>query len=418
KKIDYRIEVPESAYLMWIDEHKIASAIQTLLSNAFKYTPNHGCIMLQVESIEIDQHKECKITVSDTGQGISAEYQQHIFESFITTPNVPTLSSTVGIGLHIVKHTVELHHGNITLQSQQGEGSTFTLYIPEGKEHFCQDPNVHVQEPACQPHDNQTKPLFEQSILVIEDNKEVRTYICSLFQNEYHMIEASDGAEGVQLAVEKQPMLIISDIMMPVKDGITCCKEIKESPRTAHIPVLMLTAKGEDDDMLQAINSGADDYMIKPFNPQILVSKVHHLIQQRNRLKRIYTQTLMLNQHKQEMEEKQQSEENDFLQSVIQVIEANLADDKFNVKMLAEQLNMSQPTLYRRLKQVSKLNAIDMIRGVRMSQAASLLLEQRYSIQEITERVGYSDIRTLRKHFTEQFGISPSKFLEEHEEKR
>lgn len=418
KKIDYRIEVPESAYLMWIDEHKIASAIQNLLSNAFKYTPNHGRIILQVESIEIDQHKECKITVSDTGQGISAEYQQHIFESFITTPNVPTLSSTVGIGLHIVKHTVELHHGNITLQSQQGEGSTFTLYIPEGKEHFCQDPNVHVQEPVSQPHDNQSKPLFEQSILVIEDNKEVRTYICSLFQNEYHMIEASDGAEGVQLAVEKQPMLIISDIMMPVKDGITCCKEIKESPRTAHIPVLMLTAKGEDDDMLQAINSGADDYMIKPFNPQILVSKVHHLIQQRNRLKRIYTQTLMLNQHQQEMEEKVQSEENDFLQSVIQVIEANLADDKFNVKMLAEQLNMSQPTLYRRLKQVSKLNAIDMIRGVRMSKAASLLLEQRYSIQEITERVGYSDIRTLRKHFTEQFGISPSKFLEEQAEKQ
>lgn len=412
KKIDYRMDIPDSSYLIWIDENKIASAIQNLLSNAFKYTPNHGRILLQVEAIEVDQQKKCKITVSDTGQGISAEYQQHIFDSFITTPNVPTLSSAVGIGLHIVKHTIDLHHGNITLQSLPGQGSTFTLYIPEGKEHFCQDPDVHLQEPISHPHNGQSSAISKQSILVIEDNQEVRTYICSLFQNKYNVIEAPDGAEGVQLAMEKQPTLIITDIMMPVKDGVTCCKEIKASPRTAHIPVLMLTAKGEDGDMLQAINSGADDYMIKPFNPQILISKVHHLIQQRNKLKQIYTQTLMLNQHQQEAEENGLNKENEFLQSVIQVIEANLSNEKFNVKILAEQLNMSQPTLFRKLKQVSKLNAIDMIHGIRMSKVASLLLEQQYTLQEISERVGYNDIRTLRKHFIEQFGVSPSKFLE------
>ena len=416
QQIDYRMEIPESPRFLWIDENKIASAVQNLLSNAFKYTPRQGTIRLSVESVEIDGHRECKITVADTGQGIPEEYQQHIFESFITTPNEPTLSSTVGIGLHIVKHTINLHHGNITLQSRPGEGSTFTLFIPEGKEHYSQDAEVHLQEPSGRESEEQQPLPSQQTILVIEDNPEVRSYICSLFSNEYSVMEAADGAEGVAVAMEKQPTLIISDIMMPIKDGFTCCKEIKESPRTAHIPVLMLTAKGEEGDMLEAIRSGADDYVIKPFNPQILVSKVHHLIEQRNRLKRIYTQTLMLNQRLQEAEGKEESEENAFLQSVIQVIEANLSNEKFNVKMLAEQLNMSQPTLYRRLKQVSKLNAIDMIRGIRMSKVASLLLEQRYTLQEITEKVGYSDIRTLRKHFTDQFGISPSKFIEQHDQ--
>lgn len=222
----------------------------------------------------------------------------------------------------------------------------------------------------------------------------------------------SEPEEMVDVAMSKIPDLIISDIMMPVKDGFTCCRELREQPRTAHIPILMLTAKAEDADVLQASKIGVDDYMMKPFNPEVLKAKVRNLILQRERLKRIYTKTLMLKQQESEPETDGNNAPDDFIQQIIHVIEANLANENFNVKMLAEQLNMSQPTLYRKIKQRSELSAIDMIRSVRMSKAASLIMENRYSIQEIAEMVGYSDTRTLRKHFTEQFGVSPSKYME------
>lgn len=195
---------------------------------------------------------------------------------------------------------------------------------------------------------------------------------------------------------------------MPVKDGLECCRELKESPQTASIPILMLTAKSEDSDVIQALGLGADDYMMKPFNPEMLKSRVRNLIRQRERLQRLYTGTLQL-----KADENQQTSngtEDYFIQQVIQVIEANLADENFNVKMLADQLHMSQPTLYRKIKQRSELAAIDMIRSVRMSKAASLILENRYSMQEIAKMVGYNDTRTLRKHFMAQFGVSPSKY--------
>lgn len=170
----------------------------------------------------------------------------------------------------------------------------------------------------------------------------------------------------------------------------------------------MLTAKAEDADILQSARSGADDYMMKPFNPEILKAKVDNLILQREQLKRIYTKALMLKQKSEEG-----GQEDTFLLQLIHVIEANIPNENFNVKMLAEQLNMSQPTLYRKVKQRSDLSVIDMIRSIRISKAASLILEKQYSIQEITEMVGYSDTRTLRKHFTEHFGVSPSKYIGE-----
>lgn len=169
--------------------------------------------------------------------------------------------------------------------------------------------------------------------------------------------------------------------MMPVKDGFACCREIRERQETAHIPILMLTARAEDADVLQGSRSGADDYMMKPFNPEVLKAKVENLILQRERLKRIYTKALMLKQEPAEDEEA----DDVFMQKLINVIEKNLSDDNFNVKMLAEQLHMSQPTLYRKVKQRSELSVVDMIRSIRVSKAASLIMENRYSIQEISE---------------------------------
>lgn len=422
KGFNFTVELLKEPLLLWIDVEKVSSAIRNLLSNAFKYTSPNGNVTLKMDRVEIDDFSFCSIIVSDTGKGIPEELQGRIFESFITGENTPLFSNKVGIGLRIVKNTMDLHHGAVILDSIPGKGSTFTLLIPEGNAHFSEDRYEIIGTPemeeqslpllTVQVEDREEKPSNRKnSLLIIEDNEEIRHYVYTLFCKDYAVYEAADGEEGVRIATDKLPDLIISDIMMPVKDGFTCCRELREQPRTAHIPILMLTAKAEDADVLHASRIGVDDYMMKPFNPEILKSKVQSLIVQRERLKRIYTKTLMLKQQE-NVELTDGNASNDFIQQIIQIIEANISNESFNVKMLADQLNMSQPTLYRKLKQHSELAAIEIIRSVRMSKAASLIMENRYSIQEIAEMVGYSDTRTLRKHFSEQFGVSPSKYMD------
>lgn len=419
-QLEFTINLPDEPMPLWIDIEKITSAIRNLLSNAFKYTHPLGKIWIEADRVEIDKQGYCRITVSDTGEGIPEDLQKSVFESFVTGENRPGFSTKMGVGLCIVKNTMDLHHGLVSLESVQGSGSKFTLLIPEGRGHFANDKYEVIENPSIEnapfvylpPKAAVVQEVVKnmKRILIIEDNEEVRQYICSLFHNDYNIIQAADGEEGIRAAMEQIPDIIISDVMMPVKDGFACCRELRENFRTAHIPILMLTAKAEDKDILYGSKVGADEYMMKPFNPEILKSKVENLVLQRERLKHIYTKTLMLHSDELSVADKEGTDE--FMKQVIYIIETNLSDENFNVKMLADQLNMSQPTLYRKMKQRSELAAIDMIRSVRMSKAASLIMENRYTIQEIAEMVGYSDTRTLRKHFTEQFGVSPSKYME------
>lgn len=417
---EINISQVKSPYILYIDTTKIASAIRNLISNAFKYTPSGGTISVTITKTVIDENSFCTIKVEDTGTGIPENLQERIFESFITGDNQASFSTKIGVGLKIVKNTMDLHHGRVTLQSIPGKGSCFELHIPEGKAHFSED-NYHlletneaenlIRKPEEFPVENLSTELVQQSvthkktILVVEDNEDMRHYICSLFVAKYTLLEACNGQEGLNEAIEGHPDLIIMDVMMPVMDGFSCCREIKTQLQTIHIPVLMLTSKAEDNDVLQSSKCGADDYMMKPFNPEVLKAKVDNLILQREQLKRIYTKALMLKQTPQSEES-----ENVFIQKAIEVIKQNLSDEHFNVKSLASLLNISQPTLYRKMKQCTDMSVVDIIRSVRVSHAASLIMENRYSIQEISEKVGFSDVRTLRKHFTEQFGVSPSKY--------
>lgn len=423
KKIDYVVDLPDKGILLWVDVEKISSAVRNLLSNAFKYTGAGGNITLSVKENTIDEKEYCRIVVADTGKGISSDLQNRVFESFVTGDASPSFSTKVGIGLRIVKNTMDLHHGTVDLQSVPGEGSVFTLNLPKGKDHFvddrCEEMTYEqvtgevVEERKVMELGEATEiittatPKYKSTLLIIEDNPDIRQYIVSIFQGNYNILEAADGEEGVIQAARYIPDLIISDIMMPVKDGFTCCKEIREQVETAHIPILMLTAKAEDTDIIKSAQIGVDDYMMKPFNPEILKAKVDNLILRREHLKRIYTKSLMLKQAAPE------TEEDEFMQKVINVIEANLANEDFSVQMLADQLNMSQPTLYRKIKERSELSIIKVIRSVRMSKAASLIMEHKYSIMEISEMVGFNDPNTFRKHFTEQFGVLPSKYDEQ-----
>jgi len=422
RKIDFVIDLPNRSIPLWVDVEKVASAVRNLLSNAFKYTEAGGKITLSLVENTLDEKEYCRIVVSDTGRGIPDELQYRVFDSFVTGATAPSFSTKVGIGLHIVKNTMDMHHGTVDLQSELGKGSIFSLNFPKGKAHFADDnyeetvyelasdeTNLEkgTSEPEQMTKEDKVAARYKATLLVVEDNFDIRQYIVSLFRSEYNVLEADDGEEGVKLATLHLPDLIISDIMMPIKDGFTCCKEIREQVETAHIPLLMLTAKAEDTDIIKGTQLGVDDYMMKPFNPLILKAKVENLILRRKHLKRIYTKSLMLKQTVQE------TEGDDFMQKVINIIEANLTNEHFNVQTLATQLNMSQPTLFRKIKERSELSISKVIRSVRMSKAASLITEHKYSILEISEMVGFNDPNTFRKHFTEQFGIPPSKYNEQ-----
>ncbi|MDH6534109.1 signal transduction histidine kinase/DNA-binding response OmpR family regulator/ligand-binding sensor domain-containing protein [Parabacteroides sp. PM5-20] len=418
KNIDYQFIHQPDELRLWVDVSKIQSALRNLLSNAFKYTSPQDQIRIVLKQQTVDNNSYCTIEVIDTGIGIEEELQKRVFDSFITGKADPSMSTKVGIGLRIVKNTMDLHHGKVLLESNPGEGTKFILFIPEGKQHFAEDKYELEEEKDTAENINVTYLSLEQTeqpkkksgkqILIIEDNDEMRQYIRSLFGKEYIVLEATDGQQGLDKAIEEEPDLIISDIMMPVKDGFTCCEELKSQLKTAHIPIILLTAKAEDADLLKSMRIGVDDYLMKPFNPEVLKIKVENLIRNREELKRIYTRTLLTVQN----EPDEEDEKSLFMQKVITLIELNLTHPDFNAKSLAEKLNCSQPTLYRKIKLHTGLSIIEVIRSIRMSKAASYLMERKYSVQEVCEMVGYNDMNTFRKFFNKQFGVSPSRYVE------
>ena len=434
KKREFLVQVDTVPLYLWVDVAKIESAVQNLLSNAFKYTSQNGRIELAVSEAEIDGRPYCLVTVSDNGVGIPDDLQQHVFDSFVTGKRIPQYSTSIGLGLHIVKHTMGLHHGFVTLTSRVGEGSRF-VHIPVGLSHFVPGEYEMVPDPVkgdlLEECTTEERPMEEviaeknetmeetvnrvknnkEFLLIIEDHDEMREYLCSLFKEDYNVIEAGNGEEGVAMADKYIPKLIISDIMMPVKDGFECSREIRENKRTFHIPVIFLTAKAEDADRLKSLQIGVDDYIMKPFNPELLKEKVKALIEQRDLLRKLYAKTLMLDE---EVLESSEDVQDVFMPKMLQIIEENLSNRNFTIKVLTDQLNMSQPTLYRKVKQKTGLSIIEVIHGVRMSKAASIIMSRRYSsLTEVAEMVGYDSMISFRKQFVAQFGVLPSKYMEE-----
>ena len=435
KKREFLVQVDTVPLYLWVDVAKIESAVQNLLSNAFKYTSQNGRIELAVSEAEIDGRPYCLVTVSDNGVGIPDDLQQHIFDSFVTGKRIPQYSTSIGLGLHIVKHTMGLHHGFVTLTSRVGEGSRFVLHIPVGLSHFAPGEYEMVPDPVkgdlleeCPAEERPMEEVVEEKnetmeeavnrvknnkeyLLIIEDHDEMREYLCGLFKEDYNVIEAGNGEEGVIMADKYIPKLIISDIMMPIKDGFECSQEIRENKRTFHIPVIFLTAKAEDADRLKSLQIGVDDYIMKPFNPELLKEKVKALIEQRDLLRKLYAKTLMLDE---EVLESSEDVQDVFMPKMLQIIEENLSNRNFTIKVLTDKLNMSQPTLYRKVKQKTGLSIIEVIHGVRMSKAASIIMSGRYSsLTEVAEMVGYDSMISFRKQFVAQFGVLPSKYMEE-----
>lgn len=413
-KVNYHIHIETEDTEIFYDADMITIILDNLMSNAAKYT-SEGDITLSLRSVEENQIKYTEISVSDTGHGIDAEALPHIFDRYYQAKSKYQASGS-GIGLALVKGLSELHEGILKVESTVDTGTTFTLRLLTENTY----PNaIHAQ------HDMEKKPMDAEEttitdtptenhpiVLVVEDNADIREYIRSSFTDIYEVITAKDGKEGWELAQVRIPNIIVSDIMMPVMDGIELCKRIKEDMRTSHIPVILLTAKDSLQDKEEGYASGADSYLTKPFSAKLLHSRINNLLETRKKIASLLA--LADTQPKQESAVSSLNKlDNEFLQKITQIIEENLEMEKMDIAFIADKMCMSHSTLYRKIKGLTDMSANEFIRKVKMRKGVELLMSGQYTISEIAYMIGFSSVAYFRQCFKDEYGMSPSDYVKQ-----
>lgn len=408
----------------WIDKDKLEKIIYNLLSNAFKFTPVSGSISVNVNKISIDENEYAEIKVSDTGIGIPKAKLDKIFDRFyqVDDSNQRSFGGS-GIGLALVKELIDLHKWNITVASEIDKGTEFTIHIPLHDDYLDEDQKVRsdlridVEKPKniseSNKEDNSEKlseeilGITKPSILIVEDSKDVRLYLNDLLSNEYHLYEAVNGKEGITVAQEKIPDLIISDVMMPEMDGMEFCRRIKTDWLTSHIPVIMLTAKASGESKIEGLEIGADDYLTKPFNSKELFVRVKNLLEQRRLLREKFSKE----EYKKPETVTANPLDEEFLQKAFSLAEKNLDNVNFDTEAFAKEMFLSRMQLHRKLQAITGQTPGDFVRSFRLKKAAQMLKENRLSVTQIAFAVGYNSPSQFSRAFSKQFNCTPTEYL-------
>lgn len=429
KQIRLHLDVDDlkGSHEMIADQEKISRIVFNLLSNALKYTPAGGEIFVSLK----DEGANLRLDVKDTGKGISQDEADKIFERFFQAKGA---ASGTGIGLALVKSFVELHHGEARVESEPGKGSDFIVVIPREQEGDSQvihndvdivgnsvnasastGKNV-VDESVLQYIDDgdrsrgKVQQLVSENtnrstVLVIDDNTDIRQYERTLLQDEYIVLEAADGKEGLAVALKEVPDLVICDVMMPVMDGLEFTKQLKTNTATSHIPVIMLTAKNLEEHRAEGYEHGADSYITKPFHSKVLLARIENLLRQRQLLKNLY--------HGAQEAEKEISEshledrDKQFLKQLQAIIQKNLSDSEFGVEDMGQQIGLSRVQLYRKVKAMTGSSVVDLLRKARLAKARRLLETRSMSVSEVAYEVGFSAPSYFTKCFKEEYGMLP-----------
>jgi signal transduction histidine kinase/ligand-binding sensor domain-containing protein/DNA-binding response OmpR family regulator len=432
----FHMETENEDLILYIDPRKMEDIMSNLLLNAVKFTPAGGEVRVTVKENPGSETNfpegSVEIWVSDTGPGIPADQLVHVFDRFYQADSTYEYHQKgSGIGLALCKELVELHHGTIEARSCEGEGTAFIIQLPIGSAHLASDEIAEVETPVGikvgVPKDmgfetdeiNETEtangkvekdiePLTQQKdiILVVEDSTDMRDYIRGALESNYTIVDARDGREGIQKAQEIIPDLIISDIMMPEVDGYELCRVLKSDVMTSHIPVILLTAKASEENILQGLETGADDYITKPFSTKILNARIKNLIDVRSQLRMNINRELTLQPVKTSVSKIDQ----EFLHDLHKVINENLAEEEFNVEQLCKKLYMSRTTLYRKVLAISGLTPTEYIRSYRLKRGAELLKQNFGTVLEVSVEVGFSNSSYFAKCFKEKFHQLPSHY--------
>jgi DNA-binding response OmpR family regulator len=414
----------EKSCNVWIDAEKFETVLFNLLSNAFKFTPNSGKITVELSINKNEQsfgEGAFIMQITDTGIGISPEDKPKIFERFYQSKTSRNKDAGSGIGLTLAAEYVNLHHGNINVESTVGKGTTFIVKLPLGRKHFPVDtllPDIPFSLMATRtvhevPLGQQTYQLSLKSdkplVLLVEDNPEMIEFIKTSLGHKYNIVTANNGEEGLIKANNFLPEVIISDIMMPVMDGLTLCKKVKESPRTSYVGIILLTAKSLDSHRVEGIRTGADVYLTKPFEVELLEAHLDQLIARKKELTESFRNEL-LNQH--EQPKKENNQDNKFIKRVMDIIEANISNPDLSVEMISNEMAMSSTHLYRKLKTITDHSANSIIQKYRLKKASLLLQNKEGNISEIMYQVGFSNLSYFSKCFKVAYGMTPKNYQE------
>ncbi len=409
KRIELNFYSEVSALQMDLVPHYIDEIVRNLLSNAIKFTEPGGEITLSVFN---SLNNEVLISVRDNGKGIPAEDLERIFEAFYQVSDMDGNSGS-GIGLHYTQQLTEAMHGKISVESQMGAGSVFSLRLPVKQQKTTPFPPLHIAKKQKEnpPQEKQTANTenAETSILLVEDNKDILFYIQSLLPENYKLILAKDGQEGIELANELLPDLIISDVMMPIKDGFALCREVKQSELLNHIPVILLTAKTTLEDQLMGLEAGADAYIRKPFNPNELLIRIEKLLENRRILKEKYIRNLFKDKEK-NLQKTETDVNIDFLRRVTDIIYDQMQNPHFSPTMLADKLCLSLSQLNRKMTAISGYNPSSYVLHLRIDKAKKKLASGDSAITQIADECGFYDLAHFSRSFKKQTGITPSQY--------
>lgn len=415
KKIRFSFSSNIDSLEVYFDKYKIEKILFNLLSNAFKYTHDNGMVSVDLvykQPANSESDGTLAIGVKDSGIGIPADQHEKIFERFFQT-DVPEsmVNQGTGIGLAITKEFVKLHNGIITVKSEPDQGSCFTVLLPAKK--FCVPSGRALTDPAFP--DEAEQIIIEESkkgdkkktIIIVEDNEDLRFYLKDNLKEQYHIEEATNGMEGWEKIKLLNPDLVVSDIMMPLMDGVELARKIKTETLTAHIPVILLTAIGSEEKQLEGLKAGANDYITKPFTFEILASRINNLLAQQRLLQKRFQKQIEVNPGEVTITPVDEK----FLKQALEIIEKQIDNPEFSVDEFSKEMYMSRVTLYRKIHSLTGKSPLDFIRSIRLKRAVQLLDKSGMSISEVAYQVGFNDPKIFRKFFKEEFRITPSDYV-------
>lgn len=395
------------------DHDKLYKIINNLLSNAFKFTPRDGYIAIKIEKTPVNDREYIAISVRDTGCGIATKDIPLIFDRFYQTMNEngSKLNNGSGIGLHLVKEYVKLHEGMINVESEPGKGSTFTVLIPtdlKGEE--TENPTEENEWTATTEEDIKEEHEEEKkTILIVEDNDEFRMFLADQLKLEFNILEANDGKSGEELILSEYPDMIISDLMMPGIDGIELCRRVKNNIKTSHIPFILLTARSSDDIRMGGYEAGADSYISKPFNLDMLLARIRQLIEQQDKRKELFHKTIVISPSSITTT----SLDEELVKRALVCVENNINNPDYSIEDLGRDVGLSKTHLNRKLQSITSLTPLQFIRSVRLKRAAQLLQNTQYNINEVADMVGFNTLKYFNKYFKDEFHMTPTQYREE-----
>lgn len=416
KHIELKVCIKAQDECMTIaDKEKIAHVYFNLMTNAIKYTIGNGVV---TTALEHDNGRYI-VSVADTGKGMTEEDRQHIFERFYQAKD--SVGGT-GIGLAIVKAYVDLHHGEVGVDSEQGKGSRFFFSIPESQPGYdaTKDNQKEIKAEPKLADDYSVKNIIAEQnqtfitgnedydsnrplVLVIDDNESMRTYLKGILQKKYNVAEAQNGEEGLKMARKVVPQLVVSDVMMPVMDGLEFCLRMKEEVSTCHIPIILLTAKSLEEQRTEGYQKGADSYITKPFTADTLIARIENLLKSRRQMRKIFSGSLQEDEEQESLGEKDQT----FVAQLRKVIKKHIPDAEYSVEDLGSEMGLSRVQLYRKVKALTGYSVVDLLRKARLAKAKQLLETTDKNISEVAYEVGFTTPSYFAKRFKEEFGMSP-----------